>query len=106
MSSPSTAVDIRVRDHGGAWTAPSSFGYVNEAELQGILRAQPSLIEGITPGAIAVTELTMSVGRADLVIVDTDGTITVVECKLATDADIRRTIVGQVLDYAARLGAC
>ncbi len=82
MSSPSTAVDIRVRDRGGVWTAPSSHGYVNEAELQRILCEQPSLIEGISAGAIAVTELTMSVGRADLVIVDTDGTITVVECKL------------------------
>ncbi len=103
MASPSTTIDIRVRDQGGVWAAPSSYGYINEAELQRILWEQPSLIEGISANAIAVTELTMSVGRADLVIVDTDGSITIVECKLATDADVRRTVVGQVLDYAARL---
>ncbi len=103
MASPSTTIDIRVRDQGGVWAAPSSYGYINEAELQRILWEQPSLIEGANANAIAVTELTMSVGRADLVIVDTDGSITIVECKLATDADVRRTVVGQVLDYAARL---
>ncbi|RBY91065.1 hypothetical protein [Blastococcus sp. TF02A-30] len=98
-----SAAEIRVRDHGGRWTDPSSYGYVNEAELQQILSEQPSLIEGVGADAVAVRELATSVGRADLVVVDTDGTITIVECKLATDADIRRVIVGQVLDYAARL---
>jgi hypothetical protein len=99
----SATVDIRVRQQGGKWTAPSSYGYINEAELQQILFDQPSLIEGVSSRAIAVRELTMSVGRADVVMIDTDGTITIVECKLATGPDIRRTIVGQVLDYAARL---
>jgi len=101
--SASATVDIRVRQQGGKWTAPSSYGYINEAELQQILFDQPSLIEGVSSRAIPVRELTMSVGRADVVMVDTDGTITIVECKLATGPDIRRTIVGQVLDYAARL---
>ncbi|MGY2075034.1 hypothetical protein [Blastococcus sp. SYSU DS0828] len=103
MSSPRSAVEIRVRDHGGRWTEPNSYGYMNEAELQQILCEQPSLIEGVSAEAIAVRELATSVGRADLVVVDSDGTITIVECKLATDADIRRTIVGQIFDYAARL---
>lgn len=103
MSSPRGAVDIRVRTEGGSWSAPTGYGYVNEAELQELLWLQPSLIEGISTEAVALREFSTGVGPADLVIVDVDGSITVVECKLASNADIRRTIIGQVFDYAARL---
>lgn len=68
-----------------------------------MLYLQPSLIEGVSVGAIAVREFSTGVGPADLVIVDANGSVTVVECKLASNAEIRRTIIGQVFDYAARL---
>jgi len=103
MTSPGVAVDLLIRKTGGTWEPPATRGYVNEAELQEILHAQPSLIQGISSDAIAVREFSTGVGPADLVIVDASGSITVVECKLATNQDIRRTIMGQVLDYAARL---
>jgi len=35
--------------------------------------------------------------------VDEAGDITIVECKLATNSDIRRKVIGQVLEYAAYL---
>ncbi|MGY1840253.1 MULTISPECIES: hypothetical protein [unclassified Modestobacter] len=103
MSSPRGNVDVLVRHEGGAWSAPTSCGYEKEAELQQLLHLQPSLIEGVSQAAVAVREFSTGVGPADLVIVDADGSITVVECKLASNADIRRTIIGQVFDYAARL---
>lgn len=95
--------DVLVRTDGGGWQRPTSEGYVDEYELQRLLGEQPSLIKGIGPEAVAVREFSTGVGPADLVVVDTDGTITVVECKLARNREIRRTIMGQVLDYAARL---
>ncbi|MCZ2817870.1 hypothetical protein [Modestobacter sp. VKM Ac-2984] len=103
MSSPRGNIDVLVRHEGGAWSEPTSFGYAKETELQELLSLQPSLIEGVSKTAVAVREFSTGAGPADLVIVDADGSITVVECKLATNADIRRTIIGQVLDYASRL---
>jgi hypothetical protein len=96
-------VELLVRSPGAKWLPPATSGYVNEYELQELLQAQPSLIEGVSSEAVSVREFGTGVGPADVVIVDTDGSITVVECKLASNADIRRTIIGQVLDYAARL---
>jgi hypothetical protein len=95
--------DVLVRTAGGTWQRPVSQGYVNEDELQRVLDAQPSLIEGVTENAKSVREFLTGVGPADLIIVDVDGTVTVVECKLARNQEIRRTIMGQVLDYASRL---
>jgi hypothetical protein len=80
-----------------------SAGYINEDDLQRMLADEPSLIPGVSAQAVAVREFASTVGPSDVVIVDVDGTITIVECKLASNAEIRRKIVGQVLDYAARM---
>jgi hypothetical protein len=42
-------------------------------------------------------------GRTDLVGVDETGSIYIVECKLATNDEIRRKVIGQVFEYAAYL---
>jgi hypothetical protein len=42
-------------------------------------------------------------GSTDLLDVDSDGNIYVVECKLASNSEIRRKVIGQVLEYAAFL---
>ena len=42
-------------------------------------------------------------GKADVVIVDASGDITVVECKLAANPEIRRRVVGQLLAYASAI---
>ncbi len=103
MATAHKTPDVLVRTAGGTWQRPLSQGYVNEDELQRVLDAQPSLIEGVTENAKSVREFLTGVGPADLIIVDVDGTVTVVECKLARNQEIRRTIMGQVLDYASRL---
>ena len=42
-------------------------------------------------------------GYTDLIGVDTDGNVLVVETKLAKNPEIRRKVIGQVVEYAAYL---
>ncbi len=42
-------------------------------------------------------------GPIDVCIVDTDGSVTVVECKLASNSERRRMVIGQVIDYASAI---
>ena len=99
---PVMAAVCRVSDRQGP-TAPDAAWFADEEWPLVRRLEQPSLIDGIRQEAVAVREFSTGVGPTDLVVVDTDGTITVVECKLARNQEIRRTIMGQVLDYAARL---
>ena len=94
---------ILVRAKNEPWREPALVGYLNEAEMQTMLAEQPSLIPGVSHRALAAREFHTGVGPSDVVVVDQDGTLTVVECKLASNAEVRRKIIGQVLDYAARL---
>lgn len=95
------AILIRATD--GSWTEPTLTGYENEASLQQLIAEHPPLIPGVSPAAIACREFSSGVGPADVVILDESGDLTLVECKLTTNPQIRREIVGQVLDYASRL---
>ncbi|MBM9468784.1 hypothetical protein [Nakamurella leprariae] len=57
-------------------------------------------------GARAVVAAELSIagtGYPDLVVVQTDGSVTVVECKLHTNSEIRRHVVGQILASASAL---
>lgn len=94
---------LLVRSAGEPWQVPAQVGYLGEADLQRMLADQPSLIPGVGPHALAAREFSTGVGPSDIVVVDQDGSVTVVECKLASNAEVRRKIVGQVLDYASRL---
>ncbi|QNK83248.1 hypothetical protein [Nakamurella sp. PAMC28650] len=92
-----------VRVDGGQWSSPDTLGYTSESDLQKLLAEQPGLLPGVTEGARAVTEFGTRVGPSDIVVVGVDGDITVVECKLASNEEARRKIVGQVFDYDARM---
>jgi hypothetical protein len=85
------------------WHAPQTTAYADEAELQSLIAESPSLLPGVEAGVAAVaTEVEVpGVGPADVVVVSTDGEITIVECKLAANAEIRRWVIGQVFSYAA-----
>jgi hypothetical protein len=87
------------------WQEPATTTYASEGELQKLIAASPSLIPGIDDGPAAVArELEVpGVGAADLVVVDPAGEISIVECKLASNAEIRRKVIGQVFAYAAGL---
>lgn len=53
--------------------------------------------------ALTITEMTTAAGFIDICVVDTDGQVTVVECKLASNSEKRRMVIGRVVDYAAAL---
>ena len=97
---------ILIRERGGDWQEPV-MGYDSEKALQAIIHEHPSLVTGTPPGradtVIACRELEGGVGPADVVVLDTSGNLTLVECKLARNPEVRRKVIGQVLDYASRI---
>lgn len=92
-----------IRTPGSPWTAPDVVGYENENHLQEILAAQPGWIPGINEPAVTARELPTTAGPIDVCIVGSDGGLTVVECKLASNSEKRRMVVGQVIDYASAI---
>ncbi|GAB3523487.1 PDDEXK family nuclease [Arthrobacter monumenti] len=95
--------NILIRNKGaGPWEEPAPSRFELEAHLQEILADHPQLIPGVGPAARTCKEFRSDVGRTDLVAVESDGSITLVECKLASNPQIRREIIGQMFDYASR----
>jgi hypothetical protein len=92
--------------------------YTDEAALQKLVAAHPDLVPGeqIDSGnprrwLVVAREIALSgedlgtPGLAlDHLLLDQDGVPTLVEVKRASDTRIRREVVGQMLDYAARAG--
>jgi hypothetical protein len=87
------------------WHSPKTTAYENEAELRDLIAHTPSLLPGIDERPVTVaTEFGVPVvGQADVVVVGADGEITIVACKLAKNAEIRRWVIGQAFSYAAGL---
>lgn len=46
------------------------------------------------------------IGLVDLVCVDDQDTLTIIECKLAANPQIRREVVGQIIAYEADFREC
>lgn len=82
---------------------PELTAYTNESHLQQVIAESPGHVAGVSDDALTARELYTSAGPADVCIVDTDGTLTVVECKLASSSEKRRMVIGQVLDYASAI---
>ena len=87
------------------WQVVESSGYPNEDYLQKILYESPELIPFTSTGTPRDAEmLTMrefwmkGSGRTDLIVVHATGDISVIECKLATNPEVKREVIGQVLD--------
>lgn len=91
------------------WRLVESNAYAAEAELQRLLAESPGLLttDEIRPDAspfvVAVREFTLPVGSIDLLAFSAAGDIGIIECKLATNTQVKREVIGQVLDYAAHL---
>ena len=89
--------------------------FLTEDDLQSLIAQHPELLDGeqIRPGAPrrwllvtrekGISETSDSGARwaVDHLIVDQDATPTLVEVKRGSNSEIRRSIVGQVLEYAA-----
>ena len=93
-----------VRRAGGSWSSPSRRGFALEQELEQLIHDYPEVLPGVAAAAVAVDQFNVpSGGSIDLVVLEPDATVTVVECKLAKNAEVRRAVVGQILSYAASL---
>ncbi|MCL2788651.1 MAG: hypothetical protein FWD59_09230 [Micrococcales bacterium] len=79
--------------------------FVREGLLQAMLAESPDLLELGEPVAVVREMRVPGVGKVDLVAVGLSGQITLIECKLAENPEIRRSVVGQVFAYAAGLWA-
>lgn len=72
--------------------------------LKSMLRDSPQLLALCSEGSVFVDELTVPlVGSVDLAGVGPKGDITLMECKLGSNPEIRRSIIGQIFAYAAGL---
>lgn len=84
--------------------------YEREAQLQELLGAHPHLIplhqlgDEVLAPRVAVRELPLRpAGTLDLLAVDEAGGRTLVECKLDANVESKRTVIGQVFEYASAL---
>lgn len=89
------------------WHEPETTRYANEQDLENLVKESPEVIPGVPAGpAAVVTQLHVpDVGPADVVVIDVEGGITIIECKLQENPEIRRWVIGQVFSYAAGIAA-
>lgn len=95
-------------DGNSPWKRMASAPYAWEKDLQHLLQtasaelipADPSLDE---THYVYAREVPSPAGPIDLVGIGSSGSVTLMECKLANNRQIKREVVGQVLDYAAAL---
>jgi hypothetical protein len=96
---------ILVRSNGGKWQEVERFAFPDETHLQRMLHDSPELIPSANvASAVFIREASLpGSGYTDLLGVDADGNILVVETKLAKNQEIRRKVIGQILEYGASL---
>ena len=81
--------------------------FTEEGKLQDYLEEYPSLIplaeivEGASDLLCIGREVGAGPGSVDLLFIDKDGLLTVVETKLAKNPEARRTVIGQIIEYAS-----
>lgn len=104
-------MEILARKKGeGKWTKVKEQRFQSESVLQNMLYHSPEIIpieklgENLLRPKIFIKEAGLpGSGNTDLIGIDENGGITIIECKLATNTEIRRKVIGQVLEYAAYL---
>lgn len=95
---------ILYRKGNGAWISPTDSGYASENQLQAMISEFPELLPGVSADSFVCREFNTDSGPIDNVIINsTDGSITLVECKLARNPEVRRKILGQIIDYSASI---
>ena len=102
-------IAIRTTDDVG-WQFVEGIRYPDEAFLRDLVFNEPRLIPahdiGMNSDAQVVTLREVGLpgaGSSDVMLVDSDGAITIIECKLATNPEKKRAVIGQILDYASSL---
>ncbi len=106
---------IYTSDKAGSLEALEETPFASEDELQTLIADHPELIDGeqIRPGdarrwilitrekGIAASAGGGALWAVDHLIVDQDAVPTLVEVKRGSNPEVRRTVVGQLLEYAA-----
>lgn len=101
---------IRVGDHGFEVAQPAP--YSDEKHLEGLVREHPWRVlpwedfggdDALPPLVVGQKVGLGPSGVADLIAVPEDGYLTVIECKLDRNAEVRRSVIGQILGYASYL---
>lgn len=91
------------------WKLVETAKYGKEGELQHLLAESPRLIsiseirDNASPLVVAVREFPLPIGYIDVLAFSAGGDIAVIECKLASNSDAKRKVIGQVLEYGANL---
>jgi len=102
---------ILIRNSGAKkWDFAESVKAKAETELQRLLVESPSLIpvgeirEEVSPLVFAIREFGLpGSGNTDILAFSADGDISIIECKLVTNPESKRKVMGQILEYAAYL---
>lgn len=92
-------------DTGNGWRPLGDWRYASEEELERLLLGKPDLIapERVEVRTVWARQLSRLGNALDLVGVGSDGSVTIVECKLGRNREERREVVAQVLEYASAL---
>jgi hypothetical protein len=93
---------LLLRRKGELWRSPQIQAYNDEQMLKLLLRDSSQLLPTYVEGTVTVDEFTVPfIGSVDLVTVGPQGNITLVECKLSSNSEIRRSVIGQIFAYAS-----
>jgi len=92
------------------WSFAEAVTVKAEADLQKLLSDSPDLIpvdeigQDLSPLVLGVREVGLpGSGNTDLLAFTADGDIAIIECKLASNPESKRKVIGQILEYAAFL---
>ena len=98
-------MSILVKNGTARWGKASQTEFADEVQLQKFLYDSPELLEWQDDEPIVFTRESAlpGSGYTDLIGVAANGDILLVETKLAKNPEIRRKVIGQVLEYAAFL---
>lgn len=98
------------KDRTTEWVEVESAVYDAETDLQKLIAESPSIIPieeimgDTSPYVFSVRELGLpGSGNTDVLLFNADGNIGIIECKLASNPEIKRKVIGQILEYAAFL---
>jgi len=100
---------ILIRDKDSKkWKFAETIKAKDESELQKLLIESPSLVtvdeirDGIAPLVFALSEFGLpGSGATDVLAFSPQGDIAIIECKLAANPEVKRKVIGQILEYAA-----
>lgn len=101
---------VVIRRGNESWKVVESSGYNNEDHLQALVAEDPTLVPVADLGVavpqfiVAVREIALrGSGSLDILAFNALGDMAVMECKLADNPEIRRKVIGQIIEYAAFL---